>query len=136
MGDRGRSEDRALGFGLTFPIPKRALRAHGLPPWGSSAPAHLTHPTAMQPAGGAHASSSSVVGLVPSVAELAVRSCCALVVGQGQGGGRSTCAGHRRGSRSPGSVSGSTCRCAAGGRRRGVTEIQYWQYNIHYGTGR
>ena len=65
----------ALCFGLTFPIPKRALRAHGLPPWGSSAPAHLTHPTAMQPAGGAHASSSSVVRLVPSVAELAVRSC-------------------------------------------------------------
>ena len=70
----------ALGFGLTFPIPKRALRAHGLPPWGSSAPAHLTHPTAMQPAGGAHASSSSVDVLVPSVAELAVRLCCALVV--------------------------------------------------------
>ena len=77
------------GFGLwaNLPVPKRALRAHGLPPWGSSAPAHLTHPTAMQPAGGAHASSSSVDGLIPSVAELAVRSCCALVVmwGPGQG---------------------------------------------------
>ena len=33
-------------------------------------------------------------------------------------------------------MSGSTCRCAAGGRRGGVTEIQYWQYNIHYCTGR
>ena len=54
------------GFGLwaNLPVPKRALRAHGLPPWGSSAPAHLTHPTAMQPAGGAHASSSSVDGVL------------------------------------------------------------------------
>ena len=66
----GGLEPGALGFGLTFPIPKRALRAHGLPPWGSSAPAHLTHPTAMQPAGGAHASSSSVHRLIPSVAVL------------------------------------------------------------------
>ena len=86
---------RALGFGLSFPIPKRALRAHGLPPWGSSAPAHLTHPTAMQPAGGAHASSSSVDGLVPSVAEW----------GRGRGEGSPPVRGHRRGSRSPGSVS-------------------------------
>ena len=53
---------RALGFGLTFPNPKRALGAHGVPHWGSSAPAHHTHPLAMQPAGGAHASSSSIVG--------------------------------------------------------------------------
>ena len=52
----------ALGFGLTFPNPKRALGAHGVPHWGSSAPAHHTHPLAMQPAGGAHASSSSNVG--------------------------------------------------------------------------
>ena len=52
----------ALGFGLTFPNPKRALGAHGVPHWGSSAPAHHTHPLAMQPAGGAHASSSSIVG--------------------------------------------------------------------------
>ena len=55
-------EARALGFGLTFPNPKRALGAHGVPHWGSSAPAHHTHPLAMQPAGGAHASSSSIVG--------------------------------------------------------------------------
>ena len=35
--------------------------------------------------------------------------------GTGQGGGRSTCVGHRWGSRSSGSVSGGTCRCAVGG---------------------
>ena len=56
----------ALGFGLTFPNPKRALRAHGVPLWGSSAPAHHTHPTAMQPVGGAHASSSSIYASAPS----------------------------------------------------------------------
>ena len=58
----GQRPRRALGFGLTFPNPKRALGAHGVPHWGSSAPAHHTHPLAMQPAGGAHASSSSIVG--------------------------------------------------------------------------
>ena len=56
----------ALGFGLTFLNPKRALGAHGVPLWGSSAPAHHTHPLAMQPAGGAHASSSSIVAYVLS----------------------------------------------------------------------
>ena len=56
----------ALGLGLTFPNPKRALRAHGVPLWGSSAPAHHTHPTAMQPVGGAHASSSRIYASAPS----------------------------------------------------------------------
>ena len=64
---------RALGFGLTFPNPKRALGARGVPHWGSSAPAHHTHPLAMQPAGGAHASSSSIVA-------------CVLSAGRGEGG--------------------------------------------------
>ena len=63
----------ALGFGLTFPNPKRALGAHGVPHWGSSAPAHHTHPLAMQPVGGAHASSSSIVA-------------CVLSAGRGEGG--------------------------------------------------
>ena len=45
----------------------------------------------------------------------------------GQGGGRSTRAGHRLGSRSSSSVSGGTCRCAVERGRGGFTEIQHWQ---------
>ena len=70
----------ALGFGLTFPNPKRALGAHGVPLWGSSAPAHHTHPLAMQPAGGAHASSSSIVARVLSADVSLARSRSACVV--------------------------------------------------------
>ena len=69
-----------LGFGLTFPNPKRALGAHGVPLWGSSAPAHHTHPLAIQPAGGAHASSSSIVARVLSADVSLARSRCACVV--------------------------------------------------------
>ena len=78
---------RALGFGLTFPNPKRALGAHGVPHWGSSAPAHHTHPLAMQPAGGAHASSSSIVARALSAAVSLACSRCALYWGRGRGEG-------------------------------------------------
>ena len=77
----------ALGFGLTFPNPKRALGAHGGPHWGSSAPAHHTHPLAMQPAGGAHASSSSIVARALSAAVSLACSRCALYWGRGRGEG-------------------------------------------------
>ena len=77
----------ALGFGLTFPNPKRALGAHGVPHWGSSAPAHHTHPLAMQPAGGAHASSSSIVARALSAAVSLACSRCALYWGRGRGEG-------------------------------------------------
>ena len=66
----------ALGFGLTFPNPKRALGAHGVPHWGSSAPAHHTHPLAMQPAGGAHASSSSIVARAYRIPGVFALCCC------------------------------------------------------------
>ena len=75
------------GFGLTFPNPKRALGAHGVPHWGSSAPAHHTHPLAMQPAGGAHASSSSIVARALSAAVSLACSRCALYWGRGRGEG-------------------------------------------------
>ena len=39
---RGPGGARPLGFGLIFPCPKRALRAHGLPLWGSRA-RHTSH---------------------------------------------------------------------------------------------
>ena len=82
----------ALGFGLTFPNPKRALGAHGVPLWGSSAPAHHTHPLAMQPAGGAHASSSSIVARVLSAAvSLACSRCAFVVTGTEENTGNAHC---------------------------------------------
>jgi hypothetical protein len=82
----------ALGFGLTFPNPKRALGAHGVPHWGSSAPAHHTHPLAMQPAGGAHASSSSIVARVLSADVSLARSRCACeVTGTAENTGNAHC---------------------------------------------
>ena len=77
----------ALRFGLTFLNPKRALGAHGVPHWGSSAPAHHTHPLAMQPAGGAQASSSSIVARALRAAVSLACSHCALYWGRGRGEG-------------------------------------------------
>ena len=47
--------------------------------------------------------------------------------GAGAGGREVHLCGAPSGLRSSGSVCGSTCRCAVGGGRGGVTEIQYWQ---------